>query len=382
MHIAFITSEYPHCKVKSAAGIGTSIKNLSEELVKLEVQISIFIYGQDCNEVFYENGINYHLISDKNYVFGRWYFYRKYINDYIDAQVKLDNIDIIEAADWTGITAFMKFEIPLVIRFHGSDTYFCHLENRKQKFKNYFFEKKAVQNADALVAPTKFAGDLSRKLFNVCQKNYLMIHHGINLEIFHNANPDSFEQGTLIYVGSIIRKKGVLEIPKIFSLVRKQIPNVKLIVIGADCPDLATGQESTWNLMQSLFSLEDIKSVSYLGLMPYNKVQDYLINANVCIFPSFAETFGMVTIEAMALQKAVINSNIGWAHELMENGSSGYLVDPTNHLLYAKKIAQILEDKSRTAILGKNARDFILAKFDIKNIAKENLAFYERIVAQ
>jgi glycosyltransferase involved in cell wall biosynthesis len=51
--------------------------------------------------------------------------------------------------------------------------------------------------------------------------------------------------------------------------------------------------------------------------------------AQVCIFPSFAETLGMVTIESMALQKPVVNTSIGWAPELIIDGS-GFL-HPQNH---------------------------------------------------
>ena len=57
MHIAFLTSEYPHPRVKSAAGIGTSIKNLVVALVANNVQVTLFIYGQLQHEVFQEEGI-------------------------------------------------------------------------------------------------------------------------------------------------------------------------------------------------------------------------------------------------------------------------------------------------------------------------------------
>ena len=382
MHVAFITSEYPHSKVKNAAGIGTSIKNLAEALVNLGVEISIFIYGQEENDVFNENGISYHLISDKSYAFGKWYFYRKLLNKYINRFVEAEKITVIEAADWTGITAFMKFKVPSIIRFHGSDTYFCHIEQRKQKWKNFYFEKCAVKNADALITPTKFAGDLSRKLFNVSEKKYSTIHHGLNLENFYNSDPDNLQKGTLLYIGSLVRKKGVLEIPKIFRFLREKVASAKLILIGSDCPDIESGGESTWQVMQKLFTSEEIKNVIYLGQIPYNNVKEHIMSANVCIFPTFAETFGMVTIEAMALQKAVVNSNIGWANELMEDGKSGYLVDPKDHRLYAERIADILEDDSVAFMLGKNAEEFVLAKFDIKNIAKENLSFYQQISTQ
>jgi len=57
--------------------------------------------------------------------------------------------------DWTGISAFMNLKCPIVIKCHGSDTYFCALEKRKQKFKNYFLEKKALKSADYILSVSK-----------------------------------------------------------------------------------------------------------------------------------------------------------------------------------------------------------------------------------
>ena len=71
---------------------------------------------------------------------------------------KKENIDIVEAADWTGITAFMKFNCPLILRLHGSDTYFCHLEKRKLKIKarrGKLF-KKALTCISILEEPSTF----------------------------------------------------------------------------------------------------------------------------------------------------------------------------------------------------------------------------------
>ena len=133
MHLSFLTSEYPHPRVNRAAGIGTSIKNLAEGLVRQKVKVSIFIYGQDEDVVFEENGITFHLIKHKKYKFLGWYLYRKHLAKYINKVIVEDRIDAVEAADWTGITAFMKLKAPLVIRLHGTDAYFCNLEARPQK---------------------------------------------------------------------------------------------------------------------------------------------------------------------------------------------------------------------------------------------------------
>ena len=72
MHIAFITSEYPHEKSSNAGGIGTSIKNLAEAIVKTGNKASIFIYGQNSQENFIENGVSIYLIESKEYYFFKW----------------------------------------------------------------------------------------------------------------------------------------------------------------------------------------------------------------------------------------------------------------------------------------------------------------------
>ncbi|MDD5151088.1 MAG: glycosyltransferase family 4 protein [Flavobacterium sp.] len=380
MKIAFLTPEYPHEKINHTAGIGTSIKNLAVALVKKGFSVTVIIYGQKESTVFEENGVTIHLIEDRKYCFAKWFFYRKYIQKFCNKIIREQNIDIIEAPDWTGITAFMKFHIPLVIRFHGSDTYFCYLEKRKQKFKNFWFEKLAIQGANAFITPTSFAGELSKRLFGIKNKKIQTIHYGLELEKFENSNPEVFEKGLLLYIGTIIRKKGVLELTEIFNLVRQQHPEARLVLIGGDSSDIATQSESTWQLLQQQFQEEDLKKVTYLGKIPYQGVQEYIKKAHVCVFPTFAETLGMVTIESMAMQKPVVNSNIGWAKELIIDGKSGFLVHPKNHVEYAAKINSILADKDLAKQLGKNARKRVESIFDIKNIADENITFYKSLI--
>src|SRR3970282_2377685 len=99
----------------------------------------------------------------------------------------------------------------------------------------------------------------------------------------------------------------------------------------------------------------------------------YSQKAHLCRFPTFAETLGMVTIESMAMQKPVVNSNMGWAQELMVDGVSGYLVNPENHEEYAQKMIQILSNEELASKMGLEAKKQVQNKFDINQIVKENL---------
>jgi glycosyltransferase involved in cell wall biosynthesis len=380
LHVGYIVSHYPHEAFGDDGGLGTSVYTLVEKIRKKNCRVSVFVYGQKKTFIIQEENLTLYSIENSTAGFLKFYFNRKHIEKFIKDKIATTGINIIEAPDWTGITAFMHFTIPLIIRFHGSDAYFCHLEKRKQKLKNFLFEKLAVQHASAFIAPTTFAGEVSKKIFHINKKEIQTIHHGLAIENFQNQNPEKFDKGTILYIGTIIRKKGVFELPSIFSLVRQQHPEAQLIVIGGDSQDIETNSTSTWQLVRQLFKNGEENSVTYLGKIPYQEVKEQIKKAHVCIFPTFAETLGMVTIESMALQKPVINSNIGWSQELIEDGISGYLIHPKNHALYAQRIIELFADNARATIMGKEARARVEQYFDIEKVAQQNIDFYQHIV--
>ncbi|WP_452602292.1 glycosyltransferase family 4 protein [Pontimicrobium sp. MEBiC06410] len=380
MKIGLITSEYPHPKVTHAAGIATSIKNLAITLVKKGVDVTVFVYHQKANTVLVEEGVEIHLIAKKAFKWFTWYRYRMLIQNYVNKIVKEKNIDLLEAPDWTGITALMRFKVPLVIRFHGSDAYFCKLDGRKQKFKNFIFERKALKMATAYIAPTTYAGEETQKLFNLDKNKIKTIHYGLQLEHFVNGTPEIYNKNTILYIGTIIRKKGVLELAEIFNKVVEYNPKAQLILIGGDAPDIKTGSTSTYALVEKLFSKQAKKQADYLGKVPYSEVKQHIKKAHVCTFPSFAETLGMVTIESMALQKPVVNTSIGWAQELIDDEVNGYLVHPANIETYAKRIIKLLKDEALCLKIGKAARQKVESTFNIDNNADQNIAYYKSII--
>lgn len=382
MHIAFITPEYPHPKASQAAGIGTSVKNLVSALIQKGERVTVFVYHQKKSKIIEDSGLTIHLIASKKHKILSWYFYRKQLQNYINKVVLKVDIDVIEAPDWTGITAFMRLKAPLVIRFHGSDAYFCKLEGRKQKFKNFIFEKQALKSASFYIAPTTFAGTETANIFGLNQKKIKTIYNGVQLNQFINATPSIFQPKTLLYVGTIIRKKGVFELAEIFNKLVEKEPDAKLVLIGSDSQDIKTGNASTYGLIKSIFTYKAKANVSYLGKIAYEEVQQHIKKAHVCAFPSFAETFGMVTIESMALQKPVVNTNLGWSQELIDDGINGFLVHPSDIETYSDTILSLFENEALCLQIGKAAREKVEESFDISIIATKSLDYYKYVIAQ
>jgi len=380
MHIAYLTPEFPHDRIGGSGGMGTSIKNLVNELVKNKVKVSVFVYGQKSAGHFEENGINFYLLKQIQYPFGGFYLYRKHINRFLNRYIECEGIDLLEVPDWTGITAFMTFKIPVVMRFHGSDTYFCHIEGRQQKWKNRFFEKQAVRNAVGYIAPTHFAGKESARLFNMDHNQIEVIPYGLVLADFENPNPQEYKPYALLNIGTLIRKKGVFELVDIFNQMIELEPRTTLTFIGSDSKDIKTGSSSTWALMQEHMSAKAKTQIAYKGKVPYDQVRQEILKAHVCVFPSLAETLGMVTIESMALQKAVVNTNIGWAQDIMDHGVDGFMHHPSETDQFVKSIKTVFDNPALVSQLGAKARKKVEAKFDIQRTVEKNLYYYRNLL--
>ncbi len=379
MKIAFLTPEFPNPKTGSSGGIGTSILNLSKGLVKSGHEVSVLVYGQDEDEVFIENGISYYRIKNTKLKGFSRLLTQKKVQRLINKLVRENKIEILEAPDWTGFTSNIKPSCPLVIRLNGSDTYFCHLDNRPVKFINKFYEKKALQNADALLSVSQYTADLTNELFEL-NRDFTIIPNSIDIDKFSNEGSAKMEENTILYFGTLIRKKGALELPLIFNEVYNQNNQVKLILIGRDASDIISGNSSTWEMMQPLFNSDAKQNVTYLGSVPYDKIKEYITYSTVCFFPTFAEALPVSWIEAMAMKKAIVASDIGWAAEVIDDGINGFLVHPSAHKLYADKIIKLLENQALRNEFGIEARKKVKQNFSIEVVAAQSVDFYKMIL--
>jgi glycosyltransferase involved in cell wall biosynthesis len=271
----------------------------------------------------------------------------------------------------------MKLKCPLVIRMNGSDTYFCHLENRPQKKKNFWFEKKALAGADHLLSVSEFTAEKTAALFGI-KKKIEVIPNSVDVAVFCPRKP-AVEPNTILYFGSIIRKKGVLELAAIFNLIVAKKPEVRLLFAGKDVKDHITGS-STKQMILDKLSAAAVKNTAWLGVLPYEKVLAQIAKAHVIVLPSFAEALPMTWLEAMAMEKALVTSDIGWAKEVMIDGVTGFTVDPKDHQLYAERILQLLMDPALAKQMGKAAREQVVAKFSAEVVVERNVGFYDGVV--
>lgn len=378
MKIGFLTPEFPHPEMGSSGGIGTSIFNLTKGLMLLGHEVLVIIYGQKADEVVVEEGITFYKVKNQKLKGLSRFLTQKKIERLINKLVREKKLDILEAPDWTGMTANIKPNCNVVIRLNGSDTYFCYLDQRPVKFFNRIQEKKALQKADALLSVSQYTAEITNQLFNL-KRDFKIIPNSIDIDKFIKNDIITVQENTILYFGTLIRKKGLLELPLIFNEVYKQYPFAKLILIGRDAADVISGTTSTWSMMKPLFDSEAEKQVTYLGSVPYDEINQYINAASVCVFPTFAEALPVSWIEAMAMQKAIVASDIGWATEVIDDSKNGFLVHPKDHKNFAEKVVQLLQNEKLRTDFGLEARKKVVKKFSIEVVAQQSVTFYKNL---
>jgi len=376
LKIAFLTPEYPHPQIGGSGGIGSSIKYLARGLTQMGQKVTILLYQQPIEEVIDDSGVTIQRIKNVKFKGLSWWLTRKKLERIINQFYNSGKIEIVEAPDWTGITSFIKpKKCPVVIRLNGSDTYFCNIENRPSKWINRFHERRALKNAQSIISVSHFTGVSTEKIFNL-PIDFRVIHNGIDVDEFTPQEVPE-EQLQILYYGTLIRKKGVLELPEIFNMIHKSNPLVELLLVGNDSADIFTGSSSTWSLMQPLFDTTALKNVKYLGPMSPNDLRTQISKASVCVFPSFAEAFPLSWLEAMAMEKAVVASNIGWGKEMIESGFDGFLGHPKDHDRFAELIISLIKNPRQRLEVGKNARHRVLERFSHQIIAQKSIEYYQ-----
>ena len=378
MHIGFITSEFSTLKYPdNIGGITSFIKNFSFQLITEGHKVSVFVYNQSNSDIFCEDGVTIHFIQRIRVIGLTWLFNRLSFNKYVAKIVEEKKIDVLEAPEWGGFTAFMKFDCPLILRLHGSDTYFCHLEKRKLKWKNKFFEKRALIGADKIIGVSEFVAKKTKKLFKL-ELDIDIIYNTVDTEKF-KPNHQKIQLKSLLYFGTLVRKKGVLEIAKMFSMLADEDDEVKLVLVGKDNRDVHTGM-STLVMIKEILSEKALQRMTYIDAVPYDEVINYIQKADVVLLPSFAEAFPMSWLEAMAMEKKLITSNIGWAKELMVDGETGCMVNPSDTEVFLIKMIYLLENKEASLRMAKQARQRVKNDFDVYEIFQENINLYKNIL--
>ncbi|MGB3536193.1 MAG: glycosyltransferase family 4 protein [Microcoleaceae cyanobacterium] len=167
-----------------------------------------------------------------------------------------------------------------------------------------------------------------------------------------NDSTPSLTHRVFLFVGQVVPRKGLDQLLKACATLQQQnYSNYTLQIIGdgEQRPEL-----EQWTKTQGLQ-----QSVQWLGWVNYNQLGDYFRNADVFVLPTYEDTWGMVTLEAMLFGKAILCSEGAGSAELVQTGKNGYVFDPNQPQHLADLMLKFIEKPHLSQEMGEKSRDII-----------------------
>lgn len=278
----------------------------------------------------------------------------------------------------TGVFIKLFSQKPLIITDHGLQSIvesYVHTQkhgktsslSRLNKWFLLSVEKFVATNADRILCVSEYTYDhfLNR---GVGPKKMQFVWNGIDIERFKpKRSAFSNRSITILYAGRISADKGVGALIKVFGLLEREYPDLKLLIVGE-------GHDKE-NVEKMLKKLKMNDKVLLLPSVKMDAMADLYNNADIVAIPSAIETGApLALLEAMACERVVIVNSSGSLPPLVND--AGLIVPFNNPPRAAELIKRILNDKKEALRLASLARLRVVKNFNWQNCFKEILNTY------
>ncbi|WP_032375928.1 glycogen synthase [Rhodococcoides fascians] len=385
MRVAMMTKEYPP---EIYGGAGVHVTELSAQLKSLcDVDIHCMGAPRDTAQVHDPDpalaGANAALTT-------------------LSAELRMANAassaDVVHSHTWyTGLAGHLAaelYDVPHILTAHS-------LEPRRpwkaeQLGGGYrissWSERNAVEYADAVIAVSEgMAKDVLDAYPRLDKSRVHVVRNGIDTERWFADHGTSTldeigvdrSKPIVAFVGRITRQKGV---GHLIAAAHHFDPSIQLVLCAGapDTPEIAAETERAVALLAEqrggVFWVKD--------MLPTDKIREILTAAAVFVCPSVYEPLGIVNLEAMACETAVVASDVGGIPEVVDDGRTGRLVHYNSYEpdAFERNLADTVNavalDPTLATAMGKAGRERAVAEFSWASIAQQTLAVYDAALAR
>jgi glycogen(starch) synthase len=414
MKIALLVYEYPP---KIVGGLGTYAAEITRKFVLLGHDVTVFTMNDDKGSLPTREllrGIEIHRpvhidISDslpdvvaediKKWGRGIHFFSKILMYNYLSASKVVNELvksedfkfDLVVAHDWlsviAGISIKKELGLPLVFHVHSNERgrtlgngsgVVSNIENRGGDMADmvitvsYAMQDELIQAgfpAEKIrvcyngVDPKKYSPDqVSQERIDAVRQRYGL------------GNEDLM----VLFVGRLVWIKGVDKLIRAMPKVLEDVPNAKLVIVGlGDMRDYLEG------LVRNLH-LEDAVKFRFEFIPEEERIAHYAA-CDVAAYPSLYEPFGIVTLEAMSMEKPVVvgaSGTSGMKEIVSITGSDkcGFHINPNDPMDIAWGIVSAIKDPEERARLGRNGRKRVLEHFTWDKAAKSTINLYSELL--
>ncbi|MBL57393.1 MAG: hypothetical protein CMP61_09405 [Flavobacteriales bacterium] len=252
-----------------------------------------------------------------------------------------------------------NFKVLLTI--HGSDI---------NKFKSKVFRKLILWTINNVDSVTVVSQALKKDLIDFGVKKDIYVYPmGVDMNLFKKLNVKKNEN-QLLFVGSLLEKKGLIDLLDAFSELKKRFPRLELKIIG-------TGNSDQFINYSNKLGIQD--SITWQGKVNNKDLPKHYNEAGVFILPSHSEGLGLVSIEAMACECLTVASELPAIKDYIIPEKTGLFVDPKSPNSILIVIENVLNRKYNTSYIVKHGRKYVEEHFSWDKSISNYIALINRI---
>ncbi|HRG38056.1 MAG TPA: glycosyltransferase [Bacteroidia bacterium] len=263
------------------------------------------------------------------------------------------------------IGTFLKYKVKKIFTDHTLRI----LPDQYGKIKTWLlilFFKRLYKHYDIITVSHQIKQNLIDLAIIHPKRKIIVVQNSIDTTFFDNPSPFVVEQLAVIYVSRIAEWKGHKDLIMAWSLL-KAIPNKKLMIVG---PDSLQGE-----MQRYASELNCSDSIEFTGTVSNSK--EWLLKANIAVFPSYKEGLPLSLLEKMSMQLPVIVYDIEELASIIKDNQTGILCKTGDFHALAEKISQLYKNTELRKELGRNARSYVIQYHQAKNNQKEIEKFYD-----
>jgi D-inositol-3-phosphate glycosyltransferase len=284
---------------------------------------------------------------------------------------------------WVGQALKARWNVPHVIMFHtlGEAKNRAHLSEREPEYR-IAGERLVAQGADRIICASEGERKLLIEQYGVSPLQTVQVPCGVDTDHFRPRSRAAArrrlrlpaDEPLVLYVGRIEPLKGI---DILLRAAAETDGRFHLLVVGGDSKD-ARRKAELERLAQEMGITE---RVFFQDAVSHEQLPMYYNAADICVVPSYYESFGLVALEAMACGVPVVASRVGGLLETVRDGETGYLVPWRCPEPFAERLEMLLANEPLRRSLGRMARTAV-ERFRWSEVATRVEDVYHELVSQ
>lgn len=390
MKILMLTWEYPP---RVVGGISKVVYDLSHKMVKEGNEVTVVTYRDGDNVKYYENDKGVEVYRVDNYMirpnnFIDWIMQLNFnmitkTNEIINKNGKFD---VIHAHDW--LVAYSaksikeSYNIPLISTIHATESgRNSGIHDETQRYINDSEWMLTYESSEVIVNSNYMKNEVQR-LFGLPYDKINVIPNGVNLQLFSNVNIDydfrrqyaMDNEKIILYVGRLVYEKGIQNLIAAMPKILDRYHDSKLIICGRG------GMIDELREQVKYLGIEN--KVYFAGYCDSKKMQKMYKCADVAVFPSTYEPFGIVAIESMLSGTPTIVSDVGGLNEIIEHGVTGMKSYAGNANSIADSVLSLLFDPKLCVNISQNAIKKVKENYNWSKITDSTYYVYQLAIGK